>query len=200
MTSFCNSNLGPLPSCLGIQALNCPDLETIPIDFWTSLTISVLRQEHWIEIPYRLENTGTKRFYFKLFLPLKGRNRQIARYCRLKYSDSLSKYLSVANPGFLRREGDANSWIWAKNYYLARFLMNTAWKWKKLDWEGALIPESANTHWNYVGQNFICEISATNLGSDVHIRRTLKIISLSTHYTWNFIFCSGLVNSYICCR
>ena len=38
--------------------------------------------------------------------------------------------------------GGTNSCAWGKTYYLARFLPKTAWKWKKLDWQGMHIPST----------------------------------------------------------
>ena len=32
--------------------------------------------------------------------------------------------------------GGGNPWVWEKTYYLARFLLKTAWEWKKLNREG----------------------------------------------------------------
>ena len=49
--------------------------------------------------------------------------------------------VAVADPGFSRRA--ANPRFWSKNYYLARFLLKTAWKWKKLDQEGMCVPSTA---------------------------------------------------------
>ena len=46
------------------------------------------------------------------------------------------------DPGFPGRGGGQTYEIRAKTYYLARFLLKTACKWKKLDREGARTPRA----------------------------------------------------------
>ena len=51
-------------------------------------------------------------------------------------SPKMVKFNTVADPGFLRR-GAPTPEVGALTYYLAKFFPKTAWKWKKLDLEGA---------------------------------------------------------------
>ena len=45
---------------------------------------------------------------------------------------AIKEWASVADPGFARW-WSANPWDWCKTYYLTRFLLKTAWRWKKWD-------------------------------------------------------------------
>ena len=53
----------------------------------------------------------------------------------------MANVYAVADPEFPRRGGGAPTpKVGAKTYYLAKFPLKTAWKWKKLDPEGGRVP------------------------------------------------------------